>query len=287
MNGTAFPSTNEPLGPCPDAELLASVIDGRATAAERTAVEAHVARCEDCYFLFAETVRATDNGASTQQIQTWPRYVPHAAVGLAVAATLIVAVAASVRYQTPAPPPLVVALNDLDAAGGPYRPFEARVTSLPTYRAPVPATRSAAQANEVGAVLRERAAVVESIARGNASPDDRRALVAAYLAQGEAARAVGAVQPIDASATEAALLADAAAAYLARDEAGDARAALTLLERAVRLDPRRPEAWFNLGLAAEKAGEPSRAKEAWTQYLTLDSSSEWAAEARRHLGASR
>src|SRR5206468_6197319 len=42
---------------CPDAGLLASYVDGRATAAERAEIEAHLAGCEDCYFVFSETVQ--------------------------------------------------------------------------------------------------------------------------------------------------------------------------------------------------------------------------------------
>ena len=59
--------------------------------------------------------------------------------------------------------------------------------------------------------------------------------------------------------------------------------ALDLLERAVRWIPNVPEAWFNLGLAAEAARRTTRAREAWNRYLILDPSSEWAAEARWHL----
>ena len=49
------------------------------------------------------------------------------------------------------------------------------------------------------------------------------------------------------------------------------------------LEPDRSEAWFNLGLAAEKTGRPSRAAEGWKRYLELDPSSGWATDARRHL----
>jgi tetratricopeptide (TPR) repeat protein len=55
------------------------------------------------------------------------------------------------------------------------------------------------------------------------------------------------------------------------------------LERAVVREPNRPEAWFNLGLAAEAAAAPARARDAWTRYLAIDPSSEWAGEAREHL----
>ena len=44
-------------GGCLDTELLASYVDGRTTPEQRVEVEAHLARCEDCYFAFSETVQ--------------------------------------------------------------------------------------------------------------------------------------------------------------------------------------------------------------------------------------
>jgi hypothetical protein len=44
-------------GACPDAELLASYIDGRTTSAERIEVETHLMRCRDCLVVVLETCR--------------------------------------------------------------------------------------------------------------------------------------------------------------------------------------------------------------------------------------
>jgi predicted TPR repeat methyltransferase len=63
----------------------------------------------------------------------------------------------------------------------------------------------------------------------------------------------------------------------------DVTRALDLLDQAVRLDPGRVEAWFNMGLAAEAAGQRERAIAAWTRALALDPKSGWAEEAREHL----
>ena len=149
---------------CLDAELLASYVDGRATSAERTTVEAHLAQCEDCYFAFSETVReqAQEDGARKKSERA--RWVPKAAAGLAAAAALVVAVAVGTSYYSRPSSTLVVALSELDAASGPYRRFEPRFTALPTYRPLVPATRSAAQSAEITPALREAAARVEKAA---------------------------------------------------------------------------------------------------------------------------
>jgi Flp pilus assembly protein TadD len=103
-----------------------------------------------------------------------------------------------------------------------------------------------------------------------------------YFALGRPQLAVDALAP-EAQSSDAGLLSDVGAVLLARQADGDVQRALDLLERAVTLDPNRAEAWFNLGLAAEGARKPDRAREAWKRYLALDPSSEWATEARWHL----
>lgn len=59
--------------------------------------------------------------------------------------------------------------------------------------------------------------------------------------------------------------------------------ALGHAERALRLDPRLPEALFNRALTFERLGLSRDAREAWSRYLEIDGSSRWADEARQHL----
>ena len=262
---------------CPDANLLASFVEGRTSLEERAFVEAHIARCEDCYFVFSETLREQQSSGNTG----WRSWIPKAAAGLAAAAALILVVSAGYFYRSASD--LTAALGALDAAGGPYRKFESRLTILPTHYELEPAIRSSAPSREAPLAVREAAAVVEQAAGSGTSVEERQALAAAYLVQGQRARAVEVLTPLEGSAQQPALLNDIAAAYLSRAADGDAKRAFDLLERAVSLEPGRVEAWFNLGLAAEAIGNAARAREAWTQYLEIDQSSAWAAEARRHL----
>ncbi len=51
-------------------------------------------------------------------------------------------------------------------------------------------------------------------------------------------------------------------------------------QRAIELDSSLAEAWFNRALALKWLHLPEDALEAWSGYLTVDSDSEWAAEAR-------
>ena len=55
--------------------------------------------------------------------------------------------------------------------------------------------------------------------------------------------------------------------------------------KAISLDKSLLEAYFNKALCLEKIPGSPQAKEAWQDYLKLDSNSQWAEEARAHLGA--
>ncbi len=60
---------------------------------------------------------------------------------------------------------------------------------------------------------------------------------------------------------------------------GDIRTALAAAERATAIDPTLPEAWFNLALAREAAGQRDRAQEAWRRAAALDQDPGWRTEA--------
>lgn len=81
-------------------------------------------------------------------------------------------------------------------------------------------------------------------------------------------------------------LVDLAAAYLVRagrtQEVRDLLEAIEAADRAVEADPRNPPARFDLALAMQELGLVHEAARAWSGYLALDSTSGWAAEARRH-----
>jgi CHAT domain-containing protein len=59
------------------------------------------------------------------------------------------------------------------------------------------------------------------------------------------------------------------------------------LSNAAEIDPRLAEAWFNRALCYERMNLFLQAESDWKQYLTLDSDSAWAEEAREHLNELR
>ncbi|CAN5868687.1 hypothetical protein BH23GEM5_BH23GEM5_00040 [soil metagenome] len=85
------------------------------------------------------------------------------------------------------------------------------------------------------------------------------------------------------------VLADLAAAYLVRAEANqtprDLLEAIEAAEQALEREPRNGTARFNLALALDRLGLEGQMTEVWQQYLTVDSTSRWAEEARLRLRA--
>ncbi|MGC2238685.1 MAG: CHAT domain-containing protein [Pyrinomonadaceae bacterium] len=61
--------------------------------------------------------------------------------------------------------------------------------------------------------------------------------------------------------------------------------ALEKFDSALKINSKLTTAYFNKALALQLLDLPNQAREAWTEYLRLDSSSSWAEEARRNLQA--
>jgi tetratricopeptide (TPR) repeat protein len=279
---------------CPDPEWLALYIDGRATPAQRVIIEAHTAQCEDCFFVLAETGRhqRSEREGNTGRTEEYPNGQGRwrlSIVGLAAAAAVVLAVMLPGRPDRAGNQRLEQAINGLESALGPYREFAPRLTADTTYRQMAPATRSIGAPVDLSArassqePVRTAAIELQNAARDAGDTEAARvALGVMNFRLGNAGGAVEALEPL-AQSQNARVMSDLAAAYLARRAGDDDNRALELLERAVVLDPRCVEAWFNLGLAAESKGQRSRAIEAWQQALKLDGASRWTEEARWHL----
>jgi tetratricopeptide (TPR) repeat protein len=274
---------------CPDAESLAVYIDGRTTPWQRASIEAHLARCEDCLFVLAETARQQqsareDKKKPSERVRASRRRLAWMA-GLAAAAAIVVAIVLPGRMVRSQGPGLQLAVSRFEAARGPYRTFEPRLTADSNYRVMAPATRSADAPIEPAADaerLAHAAQELEKAVRYDDSPAARAALGAMHLELGDARRAVDVLQSLPQS-PDAGRLNDLAAAYLVRRAEGDTVRALEILERAVTLDPQCVQAWFNLALAAEAEGRTARAIDAWRRTLELDGTSGWSKEAGWHL----
>jgi CHAT domain-containing protein len=151
------------------------------------------------------------------------------------------------------------------------RPIEARVTGL-AWAPFVPATPTEHNAGATrGDSLNTR--------------QHRQGLV--ELLVGDPRDAVAALEPAS-SANQPTVWSDLAAAYYeaaVRHDAPEFLAdAFAAADRALSIEPQHAEALFNRALVLERLGLRTDALTAWSRYLTLDSGSGWADEARKHLG---
>lgn len=185
-----------------------------------------------------------------------------------------------------------------------HRPFDVRISGGFPYRPSWPATRGsntdagvASHWKQVGAgaELQEAALHVPNAenlhAFGVSQLVLRRSTAAVETLEAALFRETGQneVMPAVAKSSDAVLLSDLAAAYFVRSQtvhhARDLMAAAECAARARRLDTQNSEAAWNRAVIFEAIGVVDVVRTAWSDYLRLDSTSEWAVEARDRLRA--
>lgn len=174
------------------------------------------------------------------------------------------------------------------------RLVESRITALPDY-APYVVTRGAdAKLNDAAA--RDLAELY--LLKAAQAANDARAHHALSLLNFTERKYDRTLQELEFALATAPrdprILSDAGAIYLelARSAEGDKSggkkyeyldAALKNLDLAISIEPKMTEPRFNRALCFMALSIPERAREAWREYLAIDSDSKWADEARRHL----
>ena len=279
---------------CPDSELIAAYMEGGLSDEERTTVTDHLASCEDCYLLFAESLRTEVEAqpAVTPVVPMWRRFAISAA-GLAAAAmlTLTVQPAALSSAMAWLRPSNQASVAELVAAVGAQRTVEPRLTGGFACGPLRSAVRSCASRLDTSSPdVRIAVAKIEKRAIQSRTPKTLSALGEAFVAIGDGEQAVAALEEATSTvAPEPKAWSDLAAAYLVRsaqkNQREDLGAALAAADTAIKADPSLAEAWFNRALALERGPTSAEAQHAWDDYLRVDSRSGWADEARRHLQA--
>jgi len=168
------------------------------------------------------------------------------------------------------------------------RPFEPRIAGA-AY-GPVRQQRSGERSSfgQPAALSQAIYLIKEKLA---ARPDDTQLLISrgrVELLEGNYEMAIGTFGGLaDTHPDSPALLTDLATAYFqrgeARDRASDYGHAVELLSRALAKNPDDPVALFNRAIALEKTYAYDQAIRDWEQYLRLEPSGDWAAEAQRRL----
>jgi len=242
---------------CPDSGTLAAYADGRLGEAARRSLEEHLSGCDACLDVIAD-VMALEAGWPTQESVRRPLIRDRRALAWSATAALLAALAL----------PSVLFVERLGRA-------------TPSDEALAESGRPRWTWSRLGT---GRESAESMTATGLHARGMRQAVEGNWNAAAIALAAATQAQPEDAR-----FQSDAAAAYLERAEspghAADVVRAFGAAQRAVWLDPSLGEAWFNRAVALERLELRSLARAAWADYLRVDSSSPWAAEARRHTEA--
>jgi CHAT domain-containing protein len=180
---------------------------------------------------------------------------------------------------------------ELVAAIGTARAIEPRITGGFAY-GPLQAPRRSGDSvlDTSTPDVRIALARIEKRVEQSRRPEDVVALGVAYLAVANADKAVTTLEDsIEYPTPSANALSDLAAAYLVKGaqqkQSHYLAKALSASEGAVRRNPALVEASFNRALALERLFLTKQARQAWEDYLKLDSRSAWAGEARRHASS--
>lgn len=284
---------------CPTAEMLAAFVDDRLDAAGRRTVIEHISECAECRdaVVMADDLRAEEaalHAPRPGEVRTFSR---RAGWGIAVIAA---AAALSLLFLQPIAerlfdPSGIGALVDASEAL-PYRPIDGRLTGGFPYK---PRKETKRGGEDELSELALQSAALEIQAAAHERGGKARSLAAAHLLTGERDEAIATLAAELRKRTGAAdlehaveasrdhdLLVDLSAAYLARGmwngDNSDLARARAAADQAWRIE-KTPEAAWNRAAATEHLGLTAEAARAWQDYLALDPSSAWAAEARRRL----
>jgi CHAT domain-containing protein/tetratricopeptide (TPR) repeat protein len=293
---------------CPSLEVLAAHIDARLTARESQQVVEHLAVCESCFQIVAETVAFQDQ-EERERLRATPAVIPVrrprrrwrlAAAPVAAAAVLaVVLLAPGTRQLLDRFSPFGRIRSELVSAAPATRLLVPRLAGFPYTPVSDPMRASAADEGDLDGVravsgqlskkLNEERTVARLHGYGLSQLLLHRWTPAVTTLQEAVTLETGepvAVRALAAS-HDAQLLSDLSAAYYARavheSQHQDFVSALSAAERALHNDRRLTEAKFNRALAIEAICLGPEARKAWQEYLLQDDDSEWAAEARVRL----
>ncbi len=262
----------------PDLERLAAYAEASIDRSGRAEIESHLADCSRCRSIVADATEfVAAEPAPKRNRMVW------ATTALAAAAVLVLVV----RWPGDEP-----GIQDLVAAfaSESTRPAEGRLSGGFAYAPPPPQRRG-------GGELERSPDVRTVVARLEIAATDNRS-VATLWAAGIARLAVGDVdgaiafldEALRAEPTGSALHSDLAAAYFARarrsGDMADFNRALAAADRALALEPDRPEALFNRALALDVLQRDGAAA-AWQALIDREAGSAWAREASAHLTPAR
>ena len=179
------------------------------------------------------------------------------------------------------------AMQDLVAALGTNRFAEARLSDDFAW-GPRPASLGTGRRSSLPAGVLDATSRIQILTEGQDDGWMLRARGISALATGDIPAAIQALeQAVAAEPLEPRPRTDLAAAFLERyrlrGDVADANAALSRVTEALRMDELLAPALFNRALALEAISGAGASRQAWMDYLAVDSTFQWAVEARAHV----
>lgn len=211
-------------------------------------------------------------------------------VPAAIVVLIIVAVGGFLIWKSSFPANRSESLLALNEAFRAERPFEARITGLDY--AEMKNTRGADDGKVNKNKLDLAALTALKAVNENQTAENLHDLGRVYLTEKKFDEAIEQLEKAVRLAPENAKLRnDLGAALMEKARVSDNDRLLNLgkaneaFAKAIELDEKLLDAYFNRALAIKNLNLPNQAREAWQKYLELDSESKWAEEARKNLDA--
>src|SRR5258706_14420599 len=267
----------------PEATTMAAFVEGALAPDEIAAVAEHLRGCSDCRTVVSETARfereEEARGTPARSNRWWLLAI--AAVLAAIAITVPLLRWMGTRNALP-----IARL--IEAAPRQHRFVEARLSGFPWAQLQAP-PRGEAIPDPADLKLTGAAGEVLEKTADQRQPESRHATGVAYLLINRRNDCIATLDKPANGSNDAHIWNDLAAARYAvatQDEhPSQLPLALADADRALRLDPKSPEALFNRALILEHLGVRDQARKAWQAYLAVDGGSAWSVEARAHLRA--
>jgi tetratricopeptide (TPR) repeat protein len=255
----------------PEAEDLGRFVEGTLDDAERTAIVDHIADCDDCRMQVVDAAESVEP-AKTESHSWW--------IGIAASLILMAAIGGwTFNHFRDRLTPVKEAY-----ARVPNRPSEARLSGFPFV--PHVTLRGSEEEKDLNLeIMQGEAAELTTLPGDDAKSLHTRGIALLLSDDSNAMKSVPVLQAAaDRDPNNAKYQSDLAGALIAAARGNPAmlEKAVAVCDRALRIDPRSPDALFNRAVALQTLHRPDAAA-AFERYLAVDSTSPWADEARRDL----
>lgn len=260
-------------------ELTDQYVTGEVQGAEREQLER--------YFLASparrEKLRIAAALKERQQAATPKRWLPSRELRIAASILIVFGLAFGIWWALKSSDSeMDKGLLALRTAYGEQRPIEARISALPYSH--FSSTRGSNANDRTTDELRRAELHLSQAVKDKPTPEAHHALGKVYLAQDKADQAISEFnQSLSGNQNQAQVYNDLGVAWMVKKDFGRS---LESFNKALQLDGNLQEALFNRALCYEKQSRFEEAKADWNAYLTRDSNSQWANEARQHLTTS-